>query len=72
MGMFIGAWNTELLAGLVIRTIGGKLAGGGGGPLLTVTWTGSERVEAPPLSVALAVRRCGPTGALLQTSTNGR
>jgi len=70
--MFTGARNMELLAGLVMRTMGRKLGGGGGGPGLTAILTRAERVVAPPLSVALAVRTCGPTAALLQTSTNGR
>src|SRR5882724_3146536 len=47
-------------------TIGGRFVGGGGGGRI-VTLTGSETVDAPPLSVAFAVKSKFPTGALLQT-----
>src|ERR1039458_7450865 len=54
MGMFTGARKTAPLGGLVMRTTGGRLVGGG--PGRTVMLTGAETVEAPPLSVATAVR----------------
>src|ERR1041385_4267789 len=51
-----------------IVTMGGRLVGGGGGGRM-VTLTGSESVDAPSSSVALARSGYVPSGALLQTST---
>src|SRR3974390_3090809 len=72
-GKSSGARRVVSLAGLVMRTTGGRFVGGGGGPGWGGMLTASETLEAPPLSVALAVSRTFvPGGALLQTSTNGR
>src|SRR5689334_2872014 len=65
MGMSTGAWKVAPLAGLVMRTTGGRFVGGGLVEL-TVMLTMSERVDAPPLSVATAVSMCGPAGGLDQ------
>src|SRR5438552_19200696 len=54
-----------------MRTTGGELVGGGGGPCSTEMLTGRETVDAPPLSVATAVKTKLPTGALDQTRQKG-
>src|SRR6266699_2840377 len=51
--MSTGAWKIAPLGGLVIRTIGGRFDVE---PSRTLTRTGSETVETPLVSVALAVR----------------
>src|ERR1017187_10416656 len=48
--------------------MGGRLVGGGSGGRM-VTLTGSETVERPPLSVALAVKTWLPGSGLVQTSS---
>src|ERR1035441_9613700 len=69
--MFTGARKVAPSGGLVMRTTGGRFVGVGGGPGWTGMLTGAERVEAPSLSVALAVRNTlVPGGTLLQTRTN--
>src|ERR1017187_2044522 len=57
---------TGSVATMLTRTR--RLVGGGSGGK-TVMNTGSETVDAPPLSVALAVKaKLVPTGGLVQTS----
>ena len=51
MAMFAGLVNVELLTGLVRAIVGGTLRGG-----LITTLTPAEAVNAPELSVAMAVR----------------
>src|ERR1039457_2985424 len=57
---------TGSVATMLTRT--GRLVGGGSAGK-TLMSTGSETVDAPPLSVALAIKaKLVPTGGLVQTS----
>src|SRR6516165_9408463 len=70
MGTLTGPRKTAPFGGLLIRTTGGRFVPE---PPRMVMETGSDVVEAPPLSVAFAVRRMlVPGGALLQVRRKPR
>src|SRR6266436_980618 len=62
MTILAGATKLAPLAGLVMLTVGR--------PLIE-TFTGADTLDAPRLSVAMAVSTCAPARALVQVNTYG-